>query len=84
MVDKLGRRILPTSHFSRERKGEALKEALDVLPPNIEPIILTQHMPERFTKTFADRLNSLCRIAVKEEDGDCVLPGHTWYAEGSH
>jgi two-component system chemotaxis response regulator CheB len=63
---------------------EALKEVLEVLPPNTPPIIITQHMPERFTKTFADRLNSLCRIAVKEaEDGDSVLPGHALIAPGN-
>ena len=64
---------------------EALKEVLEVLPPNTPPIIVTQHMPERFTKTFADRLNSLCRIAVKEaEDGDSVLPGHALIAPGNY
>lgn len=64
---------------------EALKEVLEVLPPNTPPIIITQHMPERFTKTFADRLNSLCRIAVKEaEDGDSVLPGHALIAPGNY
>ncbi|MDO9117631.1 MAG: chemotaxis response regulator protein-glutamate methylesterase [Nitrospira sp.] len=63
---------------------EALKQVLEVLPPNTPPIIITQHMPERFTKTFADRLNSLCRISVKEaEDGDSVLPGHALIAPGN-
>ncbi|GKS59222.1 chemotaxis response regulator protein-glutamate methylesterase [Nitrospira sp.] len=64
---------------------EALKEILEVLPPNTPPIIMTQHMPERFTKTFADRLNQLCRISVKEaEDGDSVLPGHALLAPGNY
>ena len=64
---------------------EALREVLEVLPPNMPPIIITQHMPERFTKTFADRLNSLCRISVKEaEDGDSVLPGHVLIAPGNY
>ena len=55
---------------------EAVKEVLERLPPNTPPILITQHMPERFTKTWADRLNGLCRISVKEaEDGDSVLPG---------
>ena len=63
---------------------EALKQVLEVLPSNTPPIIVTQHMPERFTKTFADRLNSLCRISVKEaEDGDSVLPGHALIAPGN-
>lgn len=64
---------------------EALRAVLEVLPPNTPPIIITQHMPERFTKTFADRLNTLCRISVKEaEDGDSVLPGHALIAPGSY
>jgi two-component system chemotaxis response regulator CheB len=64
---------------------EALRAVLEVLPPNTPPIIVTQHMPERFTKTFADRLNQLCRISVKEaEDGDSVLPGHALVAPGSY
>ena len=61
-----------------------MKEVLQVLPPNTPPILITQHMPERFTKTWADRMNSLCRIAVKEaEDGDSVLPGHALVAPGN-
>ena len=64
---------------------EALREVLEVLPPNTPPIIITQHMPEKFTQTFADRLNSLCRISVKEaEDGDSVLPGHALIAPGNY
>jgi two-component system chemotaxis response regulator CheB len=64
---------------------EALKEVLTVLPPNTPPIVITQHMPERFTKSFADRLNTLCQIAVKEaEDGDSVLPGHALIAPGNY
>jgi two-component system, chemotaxis family, protein-glutamate methylesterase/glutaminase len=64
---------------------EAVKDVLMALPPNIPPILITQHMPEHFTKTWANRLNSLCRIAVKEaEDGDSVLPGHALVAPGSY
>jgi two-component system chemotaxis response regulator CheB len=64
---------------------EAVKDVLVALPPNIPPILITQHMPEHFTKTWADRMNSLCRISVKEaEDGDSVLPGHALVAPGSY
>ena len=64
---------------------EAVKDVLMALPPNTPPIVITQHMPERFTKTWADRMNSLCRISVKEaEDGDSVLPGHALVAPGSY
>ena len=65
--------------------AEALKEVLEVLPPNTPPVLITQHMPEHFKKTFADRLNSLCKISVKEvEDGDSVLPGHALIAPGNY
>lgn len=64
---------------------EAVKDVLMALPPNTPPILITQHMPERFTKTWADHMNSLCRISVKEaEDGDSVLPGHALVAPGSY
>ena len=64
---------------------EAVKQVLMKLPPHTPPILITQHMPERFTKTWADRMNGLCRIAVKEaEDGDSVLPGHALIAPGSY
>ncbi|MGH7217242.1 MAG: protein-glutamate methylesterase/protein-glutamine glutaminase [Nitrospiraceae bacterium] len=64
---------------------EAVRAVLEVLPPNSPPILITQHMPERFTKTWADRMNSLCRISVKEaEDGDSVLPGHALIAPGNY
>ncbi|MFH1029233.1 MAG: chemotaxis protein CheB, partial [Pseudomonadota bacterium] len=47
-------------------------------------VLITQHMPETFTKTFAKRLDSLCRIAVKEaEHGERVLPGHGYLAPGN-
>lgn len=64
---------------------EAVKDVLEVLPPNTPPIIITQHMPERFTKSWADRMNQICRISVKEaEDGDSVLPGHALVAPGNY
>lgn len=64
---------------------EAIRELLEVLPPNIPPILITQHMPEKFTKTFADRLNGLCQIGVKEaEDGDSVLTGQALIAPGNY
>ena len=45
---------------------EALKDFLVNLPPNTPPILITQHMPPKFTKTFADRLDQLCQMSVKE------------------
>ncbi|MEN6587946.1 MAG: chemotaxis response regulator protein-glutamate methylesterase [Sulfuricella sp.] len=62
---------------------EAIKEFLVKLPPDCPGILITQHMPEAFTLSFAQRLDSLCKISVKEaEQGDRVLPGHAYIAPG--
>ena len=62
---------------------EAIKEVLIKLPADSPAVLVTQHMPEHFTKSFADRLNSLCKISVKEaEHGERVLPGHAYIAPG--
>ena len=64
---------------------EALRELLEVLPPNTPPILMTQHMPERFTKSFADSLNELCQIGVKEaQEGDSLIPGQALLAPGNY
>jgi two-component system, chemotaxis family, protein-glutamate methylesterase/glutaminase len=64
---------------------EAVKDVLMALPPNTPPILITQHMPERFTKTWADRMNTLCHLSVKEAvDGDSLLPGHALVAPGNY
>ncbi len=63
---------------------EAIKEVLAKLPADAPGILVTQHMPEHFTKSFADRLNSLCRISVKEaEHNERVLPGFAYIAPGN-
>ncbi len=63
---------------------EAIKEILVQLPSDSPGILITQHMPEVFTKSFAARLDSLCRISVKEaEHGERVLPGHAYVAPGN-
>jgi two-component system chemotaxis response regulator CheB len=62
---------------------EAIKEVLVRLPPDCPGILITQHMPEGFTKSFAARLDSLCRIAVSEAvHNERVLPGHAYIAPG--
>ncbi|MBI1395799.1 MAG: chemotaxis-specific protein-glutamate methyltransferase CheB [Betaproteobacteria bacterium] len=62
---------------------EALKEVLRRMPADCPGILITQHMPETFTKSFAQRLDSLCRIRVVEaQGGERVLPGHAFLAPG--
>ena len=62
---------------------EAIKDFLIQLPPDCPGILITQHMPEGFTRSFANRLDKLCRISVKEaEGGERVLPGHAYLAPG--
>jgi len=64
---------------------EALKELLLPLPADFPGIVIVQHMPETFTRQFAERLDSLCKIRVKEaQDGDRILPGHALLAPGGH
>jgi two-component system chemotaxis response regulator CheB len=88
--------VLPTHHlhFSTTEKvivvgastggTEALKTFLAALPPDCPAILVTQHMPEAFTRAFAARLNGLCAIAVKEaEHGERLLPGHAYVAPGN-
>jgi len=62
----------------------ALQKILTKLPANYpHPIVLIQHMPATFTAAFASRLNSLCKIQVKEAaDGDALKPGVAYLAPG--
>ena len=62
---------------------EATKELLMGLPADAPAVMITQHMPPGFTRNYATRLDSLCRISVKEaSDGERVLPGHAYIAPG--
>ena len=62
---------------------EATRELLMGLPPDAPAVMITQHMPPGFTRSYAARLDGLCRIRVKEaEDGERVLPGHAYIAPG--
>ena len=62
---------------------EAIKEVLLPMPSDAPGILITQHMPAGFTKSFAQRLDGQCRIRVKEaEEGERVLPGHAYIAPG--
>ncbi|WP_340607677.1 protein-glutamate methylesterase/protein-glutamine glutaminase [Xenorhabdus bharatensis] len=62
---------------------EAIKNLLQPLPVTSPALLITQHMPSGFTRSFAERLNKLSQITVKEaEDGERVLPGHAYIAPG--
>jgi two-component system chemotaxis response regulator CheB len=64
---------------------EALHVFLKGLPMDAPGVIVVQHMPEQFTRSFANRLNELCAITVKEaESGDSVIRGRALIAPGNH
>jgi two-component system chemotaxis response regulator CheB len=63
---------------------EALREILQAMPAGCPGLVIVQHMPELFTKAFADRLDQLCTIDVKEaENGDRILSGRALIAPGN-
>lgn len=63
----------------------ALEQVLSSLPEDCAPIVVVQHMPEIFTAQFANRLNTVCRIAVKEAaEGDAIRPGQALIAPGNY
>ena len=62
---------------------EATKEVLVDLPHDSPAVMITQHMPPGFTRSYAQRLDGLCRIRVAEaRDGERILPGHAYIAPG--
>jgi len=64
---------------------QALESVLSALPANAPGVIVVQHMPEHFTRSFANRLNELCAMEVKEaENGDTVSPGKVLIAPGNY
>lgn len=64
---------------------EAIREVLQGLPAEVPPIVIVQHMPPVFTRSFAERLDRLCAVRVKEaENGDVLDPGHAYIAPGDY
>lgn len=62
---------------------EAIKEVLMQMPVNCPGILVTQHMPKTFTRSFAHRLDAICKISVQEaEAGMRIFPGHAYIAPG--
>jgi two-component system chemotaxis response regulator CheB len=63
---------------------EALRTFLEAMPADAPGIVIVQHMPEHFTRSFAARLDGLCRISVKEaENNDTVIRGRALIAPGN-
>jgi two-component system chemotaxis response regulator CheB len=63
---------------------EAIREVLTRFPRNAPGTVIVQHMPEHFTASFAERLNELCEMEVREaKDGDSVIPGLALLAPGN-
>lgn len=63
---------------------EAIKDILVRLPADIPPILIVQHMPQYFTKSYAERLNGICRMQVKEAaDRELLAPGKALIAPGN-
>ncbi|WP_420600535.1 protein-glutamate methylesterase/protein-glutamine glutaminase [Neptuniibacter sp.] len=64
---------------------EALRDVLEVLPQNLPPIVVTQHIPASFSERFANRLNTQCAVSVQQlKEGDILKPGHVYIAPGGH
>ncbi len=64
---------------------EAIKDLLLQLPAAVPGIVITQHMPAGFTRTYAERLNKVTRLHVVEaKGGERILPGHAFLAPGGH
>jgi two-component system, chemotaxis family, protein-glutamate methylesterase/glutaminase len=64
---------------------EALRVFLEMLPEDTPGIVIVQHMPENFTAAFSKRLDSICRVTVKEaQDNDTVVRGRALIAPGNH
>jgi two-component system chemotaxis response regulator CheB len=64
---------------------EAIAEVLSVFPANMPPVVIVQHMPAGFTRSFATRLDHLSAMTVKEgQDGDMLEVGHAYIAPGAH
>jgi two-component system chemotaxis response regulator CheB len=64
---------------------EALRVFLEMLPEDAPGVVIVQHMPENFTAAFARRLDTLCRVTVREaQDNDTVVRGRALIAPGNH
>ena len=96
-AQQVPRAKLPYTEISRVNHGqaliamgastggtEALRQVLTEMPPDSPPIVIVQHIPEVFSRAFAERLDGCCHIHVKEAaDGDEIRPGWALLAPGN-
>lgn len=62
---------------------EAIRMVLSMMPPDAPGVVITQHIPEAFSRPFAERMNRCSPLQVKQgDDGDLILPGHAFIAPG--
>lgn len=62
---------------------EAIREVLEMMPPDAPGIVITQHIPEDFSRPFAERMDRCSALQVKQaDDGDLIQPGHAFIAPG--
>jgi two-component system, chemotaxis family, protein-glutamate methylesterase/glutaminase len=72
-------------HRRLDRRHGGAEDVLEALPADTPGIVIVQHMPELFTRAFANRLDGLCAITVKEaETNDTVIRGRALIAPGNH
>jgi len=94
-ADAVLKKSFDRKHFSSTEKiiaigastggTEAIKDVLLGLPADMPGIVITQHIPEQFSRPFAERMNNNCAMEVCEaSDGQQILPGHVYIAPGSH
>ncbi len=94
-ADAVIKRQFNNKHFASTEKiiaigastggTEAIKDVLMGLPPDTPGVVITQHIPEKFSKPFAERMDRTCAMTVFEaSDGQQILPGHVYIAPGSH
>lgn len=94
-ADAVLKKTFNRKHFSSTEKiiaigastggTEAIKDVLVGLPADMPGIVITQHIPEQFSRPFAERMNSNCAMEVcQASDGQQILPGHVYIAPGSH